>query len=165
MLTAESVKKVVGVGEMALSDDPGEVLVTYSLGSCLGVAIYDPEIRAGGLLHCMLPLSRTDPESALRQPAKYTDTGVVTLLKAMYDLGAVKERLIVKIAGGGAMKATASDVFETGKKNYTVLRKVLWKNNLLIDAEDVGGCKPRTMAMDLSDGRTVIRSGGVETEL
>ncbi len=164
MITAEAVKRVVGVGEMAISDKPGDMLITYSLGSCIGVTVYDRVIKLGGLIHCLLPLSRTDPEGARRQPAKYTDVGVIALLQEMYDRGATKENLIVKVAGGSAMQAT-SDVFETGKRNYTVLRKILWKNSLLIDGEDVGGSKPRTMSLYVNSGLVTVRSNGVEAEL
>jgi chemotaxis protein CheD len=158
------VKRTVGISEMIVSQQPNEILVTYSLGSCVGVAVYDPEIRAGGLIHCMLPLSRLDPERAVRIPQMFTDTGIPALLKAMLDLGATRKRLIVKVAGGAA-PLSDHGVFKIGERNYTVLRKVLWKNDILIAGESVGGTIARTLTLYMDSGRITVRSGGVEQEL
>ena len=79
---------VVGIGEMIVSADPNEILVTYSLGSCIGVSVYDPEVGVGGLIHCMLPTSKLNPEKAASQPCMFTDKGVVALLHAVIGLGA-----------------------------------------------------------------------------
>lgn len=157
-------KRTVGISEMAVSQSPDEILVTYSLGSCVGVAVYDPAVRVGGLIHCMLPLSRLDPERAKRTPQMFTDTGVPTLLNAVLDLGASRKRLIVKVAGGAA-PLSDNGVFKIGERNYTVLRKVLWKNDILIASEEVGGTVARTMTLFLDTGKTTIRSGGVERDL
>lgn len=154
---------VVGIADMKFSNHPDDVLVTYSLGSCVGLVLYDPEACVGGMVHCMLPLSRTDPVQAKSNPAKFTDTGVSTLLQTIYDMGGRKDRLIAKVAGGGA--ARNENMFRIGERNYTVLRKILWKNDILLAGEDVGGNKPRTMYLHMTDGRTIIKSGGQETEL
>ncbi|MBW2066957.1 MAG: chemotaxis protein CheX [Deltaproteobacteria bacterium] len=79
---------VVGVGDMKLSDDPQTVLVTHSLGSCIGLAIYDPLVRVGGLLHYMLPESSLDRAKARENPYMFGDTGIPLLFKGAYDLGA-----------------------------------------------------------------------------
>ena len=67
---------VVGVGDMKVSSDPEEVLVTYALGSCIALILYDPEKKAAGMLHYMLPLSKTSPEKAASNPAMFADTGI-----------------------------------------------------------------------------------------
>ncbi|GMV90334.1 MAG: chemotaxis protein CheD [Candidatus Hydrogenedentes bacterium] len=157
-------KKTVGISEMLVSRQAEDVLVTYSLGSCVGVAVYDPEIQVGGLIHCMLPLSRLDPERAKRTPEMFTDTGVPALLKAVLDLGASRKRLVVRVAGGAA-PLSDNGVFKIGERNYTVLRKVLWKNDILIAGESVGGTVARTMTLYMDTGRTTVRTGGVEQEL
>jgi chemotaxis protein CheD len=140
------------------------VIVTYSLGSCVGLAVFDPVARVGGMVHCMLPLSKIDPEKAMVNPEMFTDTGVVSLLEAVIDAGGVLGRLIAKVAGG-ASPLDDKGFFKIGERNYTVLRKILWKNNILIAGEDVAGTKARTMYLFMDTGRTVVKSNGVEVEL
>ena len=154
----------VGISEMLVTQSVDDVLITYSLGSCIGVTLYDAEAKVGGLIHCMLPLSRIDPERAKRQPPMFTDTGVPALLQEVLNRGASRKRLVAKVAGAAA-PLTDNGVFKIGERNYTVLRKVLWKNEILIAAEDVGGTTARTMALYMDSGKTTIRSGGVEKEL
>jgi len=158
------VLKVVGISEMYISRDAGDVIVTYSLGSCVGVSLYDPVVRAGGVVHCMLPLSKIDPQKAGVKPCMFTDTGVTTLLQEMFNLGATRNNLVVKIAGAASL-LDEKGLFKIGERNYTVLRKVLWKNNLLIAAEDVQGTASRTLTLYMKDGRTTIKSGGREVDL
>jgi len=112
----------------------------------------------------MLTLSKLDPEKAKAKPAMFTDTGFVKLLHEVLASGARKDRLIVKVAGGGSPMDTAGR-FKIGERNYAVLRKLLWKNDILIAAEDVGGSHPRTMRLRLSDGQVTISTGKDVKEL
>lgn len=155
---------VIGISEMQVSSDSRDVLVTYALGSCVGLSLYDPATRVGGLIHCMLPLSKIDPQKAAKNPAMFVDTGVQTLLQALFDLGAQRSTLQAKAAGASRIM-DADGVFNIGERNHTVLRKVLWKNSILIAAEDVGGSAPRTMYLHMDTGRTVLRMGGTEKEI
>lgn len=150
--------RTVGMCEMAVSRDPGDLLVTYSLGSCIGLTLYDPDHCIGGMIHCLLPLSKADPQKASQRPAMFMDSGFVALLEAVLAAGAEKSRLILKVAGGGAPLDTAGR-FRIGERNYTVLRKLLWKNNLLIAAEDVGGTRPRTLRLRMEDGQVTVSTG------
>ncbi len=156
--------RVVDISDMLVSDRPDDALVTYSLGSCIGLVLYDPAATVGGMLHCMLPLSKMDRIRAKSRPCMFADTGVQALLQAMFARGAQRKNLIAKIAGGGSPLEDKCN-FRIGERNYTVVRKVLWKNNILIDAEDVGGAAPRTMYLHLADGRTIIRSRGRRSDL
>lgn len=156
--------RIVGISEMAVSKNRGDILVTYSLGSCIGLSLYDPEVGVGGLIHCMLPLSRIDPEKAKANPPMFTDTGVPALLQALLNLGASRKRLVAKVAGA-ASPLDDNGVFKIGERNYVVLRKVLWKNEILIAAEDCGGTVARTMALHIETGRTTLKVGGKEVEL
>jgi chemotaxis protein CheD len=158
------VNHTVGIAEMKVSADPGDVLVTYALGSCVGVSLYDPVGRVGGLIHCMLPLSRIDPAKAEKNPLMYVDTGMSVLLQAMFDQGAQRKSLVAKVAGASRIM-DAGGVFNIGERNYTVVRKVLWKNEILIAGEDVGGSVPRTMYLYLDSGRTLLKMAGEEKEL
>ena len=140
------------------------MIVTYALGSCIGVTIYDPIAKVGGMLHFMLPESKVNAEKAQSNPAMFADTGVPCLLKKAYELGAKKSRLIVCAAGGAEVLADDGH-FKVGKRNRTMLRKLFWKNNILLSADDTGGNISRTLMMTLCDGEIVIRTKGKETKL
>jgi chemotaxis protein CheD len=140
------------------------MVVTHALGSCLGLVVFDPAVKVGGLLHAMLPLSNINPEKARANPAMFVDTGVPLLFNSLYEKGAVKSRLVVKAAGCGNPMGK-NEVFKIGERNYTVLKKLLWKNNILLEAEDVGGMVSRTIHFDVSSGQVVLSSGGVKQPL
>lgn len=159
-----SARMVVGVSDMAVSKNPEAQIITYALGSCIGVSVYDPVARVGGLLHFMLPVSTNSPEKAQANPAMFGDTGIPQLFRALYDLGAKKERLVV-CAAGGAEILNDDAYFKVGQRNRTLLRKIFWKNNVLLAAEDTGGTNSRTMTLTLADGLVTIRSQRVETTL
>jgi len=155
---------VVDIADMAVSSDAADVLVTYSLGSCLGITVYDPMVRAGGLIHCMLPLSTVDSEKAKTKPYMFVDTGVALLLQELFDRGVTKANAIVKVAGGASM-LDKQGLFRIGERNMTVFRKIMWKNGMLIKAVDVGGEVTRTVRLEIATGRFLIKSGGQEVEL
>ena len=150
---------VVGISEMITSSQEGDTLVTYSLGSCIGVTVYDPVVRVGGMIHCMLPLSKIDQQKAQKIPAMFVDTGIPSLFESAYRLGAQKERIILKVAGASRI-LDEKGTFKIGDRNYATLRKILWKNNILIASEDVGGAIPRTMHLDIDTGLVTIKSRG-----
>ncbi|MBL4702828.1 chemotaxis protein CheD [bacterium AH-315-I18] len=156
--------KVITIADMHVTSDITELLITYSLGSCLGVVAYDPVARVGGMIHCLLPMSKSNPEKARQNPATYTDTGMAALFNLLFEHGARKENLQIKVAGGAAPMDMGGQ-FRIGERNFAVLRKFLWKNNLLLSGQDVGGKKPRTMSLDMATGRTTIKSKGIDTEL
>jgi chemotaxis protein CheD len=153
----------VMVGDMKLGV-AGDMVVTHALGSCLGLVVFDPAVKVGGLLHAMLPLSNINPEKARANPAMFVDTGVPLLFNSLYEKGAVKSRLVVKAAGCGNPMGK-NEVFKIGERNYTVLKKLLWKINILLEAEDVGGMVSRTIHFDVSTGQVVLSSGGVKQPL
>ncbi len=154
----------VDISDMKVSKRSDDILVTYSLGSCVALSLYDPVVGVGGLIHCMLPLSKIDPVKARANPYMFTDTGVQALLQAVFDMGAKRENLVTKVAGGARL-LDSNNLFRIGERNYTVLRKVLWKNNILITSEDVRGTIARTVYLYMDTGKTTIKSGGKEVEL
>ena len=154
----------VGISDMKISSNPEDVLVTYSLGSCVGIAIYDPLQKIGGLIHCMLPLSKVDLEKAKDVPYMFVDTGLPLMLQTLFNMGADRKRLVAKVAGG-AVLLDDNGMFRIGERNHIVVRKLLWKNNILISSEDVGGTLARTMYLHIIDGKTIIKSAGKEYEL
>ena len=154
----------VDISDMKLTNNRDDVLVTYSLGSCVGLTLFDPIAGIGGMIHCMLPLSKIDPDKAKLKPYMFVDTGVAAMLGEMYAMGAQRQNLIAKVAGAGSPLGR-EETFRIGQRNYTILRKFLWKNNILIDKEDVGGSKARTLFLHMADGRTTVKSEGKEAEL
>lgn len=158
-------KHVVGVAEMRISSEPDDLFVTHALGSCLGIAVYDREAGVGGILHVMLPTSSVSPDKAIKNPFMFVDTGTPVFFKELYKRGAKKERLEVKVAGGASVGANRGDFFAIGKRNYTMLRKLFWKNEIPIKSQDVGGNIARTLFMDNDSGKTWLQSKGREWEL
>jgi len=150
---------VVGVADLQTCHDPEGVLVTYALGSCIAVCVHDPVRKVGGMLHYMLPLSRASSEKAKSKPAMFADTGVPLLFKRMYALGCQKKDLVVKVAGGSTQRSD-KDMFQIGKRNFTILRKLFWKNGVMISGEDIGGLKSRTVRLFIGDGRVLVSSQG-----
>ncbi len=155
---------VIDIADARVSNDNGATLVAYSLGSCIAVMLWDPAVRVGGLLHYMLPDSALSAEQAKAHPDMFADTGIPRLFRAAYELGATRENLIVKVAGG-AQLLDDKGTFNIGKRNYVVLRKLFWRNGVLIDAENVGGSISRTVRLEVATGRVTIRSRSQEVEL
>jgi chemotaxis protein CheD len=154
----------IDISDMKLSKSRDDILVTYSLGSCVGLTLFDPVAGVGGMIHCMLPLSKIDPEKAKLKPYMFVDTGVAAMLGELYAMGAQRQNLIAKVAGAGSPLGR-EETFRIGQRNYTILRKFLWKNNILIDKEDVGGSKARTLFLYMKEGKTTVKSEGKEVEL
>ena len=148
---------IVGISDLKISGNPDDTLITYALGSCIGVAIYDPLAKVGGLLHFMLPDSALDAGKARENAAMFADTGIPLLFKSCYAIGGEKKRMIVKVAGGASI-LDDGNYFRIGQKNITALRKIFWRNNVLIDAEDTGRNCNRTVRLGLNNGRCTVKS-------
>jgi len=154
---------IVGIADCRVSRDPGDTLVTYALGSCMAVAIWDPVARVAGLLHYMLPDSSIDAVKSRERPFMFADTGIPLLFRTAYDCGAEKRRLLVRVAGG-AQVVDDHGVFDIGRRNYLALRRILWRAGVLIHAEDVGGTVSRSVRLDVRTGAMWLRTGGQGAE-
>jgi len=151
---------------MKVSAERGDLIITHALGSCLGVAIHDPVACVGGLLHVMLPLSTIDPAKADRNPFMFVDTGFPRLLIECFKTGAQKQRLEIRVAGGAnSQNREEDDFFQIGKRNLIILRKLLWKNGLLMKSYDVGGTNSRTMSLEIGTGIVTIKRAGEKRNL
>lgn len=155
---------IVDIAGGLISNSPDDVLVTYSLGSCLGVTFYDPVLRVGGMAHCMLPLSQLDTHKADEKPFMFVDVGIPLLLQRLFEMGCRKRDIVTRVAGV-AQVIDDGGLFRIGERNHAVFRKIMWKNGMLIHAEDVGGEISRTLRLEIATGRLVVRSQGVEKEL
>jgi chemotaxis protein CheD len=164
--------RVIAMGGLAVSGTAGERLITYALGSCLGIVVYDPVATVAGLLHVQLPSCAMDAARLRETPAMFVDSGVPLLFRECYRLGARKERMIVKVAGGsrtGARAGTtpaAHDSFQVGLRNLLALRVVLLRNGVAVQAQSTGGVhRSRTMWIDVASGSVTLKVDGVERPL
>ncbi len=152
-------KQIVGVADMKVSNKLDDSIVTYSLGSCIGLVIYDPVARVGGMLHYMLPESSIDNEKARARPYMFADSGIPRLFKAAYNLGAVKQRLTIYVAGGAEI-LDQKGFFNIGKRNYMALKKMFFKNKVIIKKQDVGGNVNRTVRLEIQTGDIYVKTSG-----
>jgi chemotaxis protein CheD len=157
---------VIGVADCHVTGDVSTVLVTYALGSCIGVSIYDPVARVGGLLHFMLPEAPPDAAQAGKSPYMFADSGIPKMFREAYEKGAQKRRLRVRVAGG-AQIMDEQGVFKIGQRNCLAMRKIFWKAGVIVHAEETGGNLARTMRLEIASGRIFLRSpeGPDEREL
>nr|WP_321401905.1 chemotaxis protein CheD [uncultured Desulfobacter sp.] len=151
---------IVGVADMKVSNQTGDTIVTYSLGSCIGVAIYDPQAKVGGILHYMLPNSDIDSGKAKDNPFLFADTGIPELLNQVYALGAEKSRLRV-FAAGGAEIMDQEGIFNLGRQNYAALMQILNKDHIPIWKQAVGGYSNRTVKMEIASGNIYLNTSGL----
>ena len=141
----------VGMADYKVGRDPA-VIISYGLGSCIGISLYDPLTKIGGLLHIMLPDSTQS--KSVENPAKFADTGIPLMLNDIVKLGAVQSRLVAKIAGGAQMFAfaNATDIMRVGARNAEAAKKILQSLHIRLLAEDTGGNYGRTVQIDLATG-------------
>lgn len=149
---------VVGVGDGKVTNIREDMLTTYALGSCVAVMTHDATAGVGGLLHLMLPDSALNTQKAAERPCMFADTGLRELLAAAQRLGADRKRTTVWLAGGAQVLANA-DVFNIGKRNYQAVRKLLWREGLIVRGEEVGGTQSRTVRLDVATGQIWIKAG------
>lgn len=155
-------RKVVKISDMKISSNVNEYLVTYSLGSCIAVSSFDTSLKIGAMIHLLLPDSSII--ESISNPFKFADTGIPLMLKRMAKLGCKKKNLITKISGG-ANVMNKNSFFDVGKKNYLAVRRILWMNNIMINGEDVGGTKSRTVKLFIKTGKTSISNSMEEYEI
>ncbi len=148
---------VIGVGDYYVSSDPSDLLVTYALGSCVGVTAYDARARVGGILHFKLPHSQINPGMASTHPAMFGDTGLEAFLRGMFQAGATKPNLDIKLAGGAKGLASAGDFFNIGERNLLIAQRVFWMNGLIVSRKDTGGNDYRTVKLEMATGRVTIK--------
>ncbi len=154
---------VVSISDMQVTKRARDVLVTHALGSCLGLAAYDPVAGVAGLIHCLLPIAREN-KGPVKNPFMYVNTGVPQMMRVLFGRGATRENLILKAAGCGRMM-NISNQFDTGANNFAALKKLLQVNEMRLAAEDVGGTIPRTMRLFADTGRILITSCGRSWDL
>jgi len=156
---------VIGIGEFAVSNRPGDVIVTHALGSCIAVCIHDPRAGVAGMLHFLLPESTINPERARQQPGVFADTGIPLLFEAAYPYGLNKKRAIVTLVGGADMTQQAGSSFATGRRNALAAKNVLWRAGVFVSGQEIGGTGARTLYLSVAAGRLKINNGQTYKEL
>ncbi|HOV80824.1 MAG TPA: chemotaxis protein CheD [Bacillota bacterium] len=154
----------VGIAELKVTGQPNR-LITLGLGSCVGVSLYDPATKVGGLLHIMLPDSTQF--NSIAKPAKFADLGIPLLVQEIKKYGGRVNGLQAKLAGGAQMFTGLSDklVLNIGERNINMARQTLKKIGIKIVAEEVGGNKGRTMILDTISGLVTIRVVGSQLKV
>ena len=148
---------VVGIGEIGASNNPSITLSTYALGSCVGVVAYDPLMKAGGLLHIMLPDSAISPDKAIAQPAMFADTGLPMLFRALAGLKGDPSRIKIFVAGGASVWC-ANDSFKIGERNIRATASYLERQGCRVRQSDVGGTVNRTVHLNVGTGEINLKS-------
>lgn len=148
----------VGIADMKITRQEG-VLITYALGSCIGISFYDPMIKLGALLHIMLPQQSLGNDTAVY---KFADSGIRETLKKFTIFGGSKQRCICKIAGGAKMfeMSANSTLGNIGERNALMVKQVLRAEGIRISGEDTGANYARTMFLDVATGQVGIRTTG-----
>jgi len=150
----------VGMSEIAVSRSP-DVLVAIGLGSCVGVCFYDPFLKCGGMAHVMLPDSEQilGAGAEVTKPGKFADTALPELLRRMVEMGALAQRLEVKIAGGAQMFNLngGNDRLQIGPRNVEAIERILAKMNLKLTGKNTGGNHGRSVRFDLATGLVTVR--------
>ena len=150
-------KLTVGIADMKIGKG-NDLLVTYALGSCIGLCFYDPKLKLGALLHVMLPLNM---EAGRKNPLKYADTGIRETVRQMEAKGASRSRITVKIAGGAKMfEVNGGNLGNIGQRNIESVHTILRMEGIRLLGEHVGGNVARTLLFDLDSGQSCIRSYG-----
>lgn len=148
----------VGIADMKITRNEG-VLITYALGSCIGIALYDPVIKLGALVHIMLPTANV---AGVDNPYKYADTGIRETIRRMSTFGAVPSRIVAKIAGGAKMFELkgGGNLGNIGQRNEESVKIILRQEGIRLLGDDTGANYARTMLFDVSKGSVIIRTYG-----
>ena len=154
----------IGIADMKLARGQG-TLVTYALGTCIGICLWDPLLKIGALVHIMLPINM---ETNRTSPFKYADTGIRLTISKMEFMGAKRTRIIAKIAGGAKMfnVPANSNLGNIGQRNIESVHQVLRQEGIRLLKEDVGGSAARTLFFDVATGEGTVKIyGNVERKL
>ena len=147
---------IIGVGDVAASNNTNVTLSTYALGSCVAVVGYDAAAHAGAILHLMLPVSSISPEKATTQPAMFADTGFPVFLSKLAGLRVDARRMKIFVAGGAAV-LQGNDPFKIGERNIEAVKQQIQQRGLCVVAASLGGGINRTVHLDVGSGGVMIK--------
>lgn len=150
---------VVNISDFKISNNPTDHIVTYSLGSCLGVTIYDSVLKVGAMIHCLLPESSIGKDKPDFNPSMYVDSGLNFLFDKLTQAGSKKKNWQIKAAGCGDPASALTEHFNIGNRNFIMLKKILWTHGLVLHGKLVGGNRPKTMFLNIRTGATMVKMG------
>ncbi len=158
--------RVVAIGEMAVSDNPQDILVAYGLGSCVAVCLYDPVQQVGGMLHALLP-EAPDGSRPQNNPVKFVDQGVLLLINALVQSGAKRSRLAARLCGGAQMLAAPgfNDSLKIGERNILAAKVALQAVGVPIRAQATGGNIGRTAKLHIASGQVTVKVMGHDEQI
>jgi len=148
----------IGMAEYRVSKDPEEVLCILGLGSCVGLCLYDPVRKIGGMVHILLPEKIEKQDN----PFKFAETAPLALLEEMKKEGASRKDVYAKISGGAMMFSGSNSLFDIGQRNVEMTKKVLAELGIPLKAEEVGGKKGRSIFFYVKDGKLEVKIIGRE---
>jgi chemotaxis protein CheD len=148
----------VGLGEIHLSNDTNVVLACLGLGSCIGVSAYDPVSHVGAMAHIVLP--QGNEADCERTPAKFANSALPFMVKEMEKKGAIKKRIVMKIAGGAKIISNVppKSILDIGDRNVTAIKISFAEHQLQLTAEDLFGKLGRSMWLHIETGITRVRT-------
>ncbi len=146
----------VGIADMKIANSP-QGLISYALGSCVGICIIDKTKQIAGMVHIMLPINNSADKANI---FKYADTGIVEMVKQMEAKGCLRSRMTAKIAGGARMFEIKgnSSIGNIGERNVAATKEALIKLNIKLIAQDVGENYGRTIIFNSNSGELTIKS-------
>jgi chemotaxis protein CheD len=152
---------ILGIGALGATSQPGAVIKTFALGSCVAVTMYDPNLKIAGMVHVALPESKLNRAKSEECPGYFADLGVPLLFREMARLGcqAKGRGLVVKMLGGASVMA-GNDTFNIGKRNILAVKKILWTLGMGPVAEDVGQNFSRTVTLHVDTGLVAVSCPG-----
>lgn len=152
-----SEKLTIGISDWKICRSP-DILITYALGSCVGICLYDKLTSIAGLSHIMLPDSTAIISETVVNRMKFADTAIVDMYNRMVASGASPSRITAKIAGGAIMFATTSNKFNIGERNVIAVKQALAQLRIPIIAQDTGANYGRTVFFYAENGAVEIKS-------
>ncbi len=149
----------VSIGEYYISNDPGEIIYTTALGSCIGLCMYDVHSHTAGLAHIQLPDSSINTELTDVKPACFADRAINILLKEFNQRGIACAQLTISMAGAASTKGKQNlGFFHVGKNNIAAVETGLQEHKLTVSQQDIGGHLPRSMHIKIMNGEITIKS-------
>lgn len=152
---------VVGLGDMHVSHETEERLLTFGLASCVGVTLYHYERQVAGMIHVVLPSPSNLEQEQSHKRGYFAATGLPRLVGEMTKYGCPVRELVARVYGGASQ--SGADLFQIGKRNSEAVLKILREMGLSIQTVDVGGTESRTLQFEVKTGQVMVKTQALLT--
>lgn len=146
----------VGIGEFKHSQQSGDLIKTYGLGSCVALVVYSKQRKIAGMVHIALPEASVNPAKAKALPGYFADTGVPRVVEWIDKVTAGKRKEFTYQLYGGASILDENNRFDIGRRNALAIKRLLWRYGCGVIKEDVGGNASRTVSIDVATGEVKV---------